>query len=98
MTDAAVTSTPQYDQCLQRLSLLEEALMTKDPEMKKHLAEIHKLLISFEELSHLLTNDEIAKIMAAQQIVTDTVLIGSTSGSKKASATKKSTGLSLGDL
>ena len=49
------------------LSLLEEALLSGDPRMKDHLKESHRLLISHDELAHLLTIEEISKLMAASQ-------------------------------
>jgi hypothetical protein len=82
-------SNPVHAACLQRLADLEAALQAKDPMMKNHLLEIHKQLISYEELVHLLKDEQIGIIMAAQQVHTNTVLIGSTStasGKKKAAA------------
>jgi hypothetical protein len=84
---------------MQRLGYLEECLIAQDPKMKDHLREIHKLMISHEELVHLLPDSEIAKIMTGQQIITNTTLVAATTGTgKKATSTKKATGLSLGDL
>ena len=97
--ETATPKSPQHELLLQKLSLLEEALTTSDPRMKDHLKESHRLLISHEELVHLLSNEEIGRLMAAQQKHTDTVLVGSmTTKSGKTSAAKKATGLSMGDL
>lgn len=93
------TNFPQHDQIKQRLGYLEEALLAQDPRMKDHLKEIHKLMITHEELVHLLTDEEIAKIMSAQQVVTNTTLVAATTGSKaKSTANKKLANLSLGDF
>jgi hypothetical protein len=91
--------SPQRDKIMQQLSYLQEALEANDPMIKRHLGEIHKLMIQHEELVHLLSDDEIAKIMGAQQIVTNTTLVAATTGKTgKATATKKAAQLSLGDL
>lgn len=82
-------SNPVHAECLQRLANLEAALLAKDPSMKQHLLEMHKQLIGYEELVHLLSDEQIGIIMSAQQIHTNTILTGSTStasGKKKAAA------------
>lgn len=91
--------TPQQVTILQKLSLVEEALLTQDPRMRDHLKEIHKLLIGYEELTHLLTDEQIAVIMGAQQIQTNTSLIAATTGKKAATGVaKKAAKLGMGDL
>ena len=97
--EAVTPKSPQHELLLQKLSLLEEALLSGDARMKDHLKESHRLLISHDELAHLLTIEEISKLMAAQQKHTDTILVGSTTGkSGKTTAAKKATGLGMGDL
>jgi hypothetical protein len=102
MTEETTTNTertPQQDQIQQRLSYLEQALLEQDPRMKDHLKEIHRLLITHEELVHLLSEEEIGKIMQGQQIITDTTLVAAVSAPKaRAAAVKKAGQLSLGDL
>lgn len=94
-----VETSPQQDQIMQRLSFLEQALADQDPRMKDHLKEIHKLLITHEELVHLLKEEEIAKIMQGQQIITNTTLVAAVSAPKaRASAAKKASQLTLGEL
>jgi hypothetical protein len=98
-TESVEARTPQHELLLQKLSLVEEALQTGDPRMKDHLKESHRLLISHEELAHLLSIEEVAKLMAGQQKHVNTVLVGSMTGkSGKTTAAKKATGLGLGDL
>ena len=93
------TDSPQHVLLLQKLAALEEALLASDPSMPQHLGEIHRLLISHEELVHLLKDEEIGKIMSAQQKHTDTVLLGSIKESSgKAAANKKAAKISIEDL
>ena len=99
--DGAVQSTqsPQQVAIMQRLGFLQDALLSQDPQLKGHLAEIHKLLITNEELVHLLSDEDIAKVMGAQQLVTNTTLIAATTGKKATtSVLKKVSQLTLGDL
>lgn len=98
-TEEAYIGTPQYQALQQRLGFLEESLTTQDPLMKGHLKEIHKMLVQHEELVHLLSEDEIAKIMQGQQVITNTVLVAAvTAKSAKAGNARKAAQLSLGDL
>jgi hypothetical protein len=95
----AVPQSPQMQDLLLRLNALESAMLEQDPRMKDHLKEIHKNLIQYEELVHLLDEEQIGKIMQAQQLITNTTLVSSmTTKSGKAAAAKKSAGLTLGDL
>lgn len=88
-------SNPVHANFLQRLSDLEAALLIRDPLMRTHLGEIHKAMINYEEIPSLLTVDEISKIMAAQQVQTNTVLVASIS---KAAASKKAPKVTLDDI
>lgn len=98
-TESTQPITPQQEQIQQRLAYLEQALLENDPRMKDHLKEIHKLLTGFEELVHLLKDEDIAKIMQGQQIITNTVLVAAVSAkSARASNTKKAAQISMGDL
>lgn len=98
-SDVTVPMSPQQEQILQRLSFLEQALNDQDPRMKDHLKEIHKLLITHEELVHVLSEEEIGKIMQGQQIITNTTLVAAVSAPKaRASAAKKASQLTLGEL
>ena len=91
--------TPQQDQINQRLHLLEQALTAQDPQMRDHLKEIHRLLITHEELVHLLSEEDIGKLMQGQQIITDTTLVAAVSAPKaRASAAKKAAQLTISDL
>jgi len=95
----AAVQTPQQIQILQRLEYLEQALLAKDPAMKQHLAEIHKLLITYEELVSLLSEEEIGKLMAAQQLHTNVSLVAAVTGKGgKTSASKKAAGIGMDDI
>lgn len=79
------TNAVHFDM-MTRLAQLEEALLARDPLMKVHLGAIHKLWTQNEELVHLLSDEEIGKIVAAQQAHTQTSLISELTA--KAGATK----------
>lgn len=69
-TGPEITITPEHPklkELLPKLDALEKALLANDPKMPGHLKEIHKYLIQFEELAHLLSETDIAKILDAQQ-------------------------------
>ncbi len=91
------SSNPQHQQAIARIAQLQEALLAKDPMMKMHLLEIHKQLISYEELAHLLTEEEIGTIMAAQQLHTNTILVATIVKPGKAKAERVAK-LGLSDL
>lgn len=94
-----VAGNPAHQLCLQNLAALEQSLLARDPMMKSHLLEIHKQLIGYEELVHLLSDEQIGIIMAAQQLHTNTVLVGSaTTKTGKAKAVAASAKLRLEDL
>jgi hypothetical protein len=70
-----------------KLAALEKSLLAADPKMPQHLREIHTYLTQFEELAHLLTEDQIAIILDAQQrkvgiILAEETKKGKTGGSK----------------
>jgi hypothetical protein len=51
----------------EKIKHLQNLLLADDPKMPGHLRAIHGELIQYEELSHLLNEDEIAIILDAQQ-------------------------------
>lgn len=81
-------SSPVHLTVNNRLLELEQAMANKDPMMKVHLAEIHKHLIQYEEITHLLSDDDIAKMMTAQQIQTNTTLVREVKPTSKATKEK----------
>ncbi len=102
MTETETAKQPQtaeHSQLLARLEGLEAALVANDPQIRGHMAEIHRLLTTYEELVHLLSDEEIGKIMAAQQKLTNTSLVAAIASKKTSTATsKKAAGIGLGDL
>ena len=74
---------------LGQLTSLENALKTNDPKMPEHLKNIHKTLIQYEELSHLLSEEQIAVIVEGNQRKLGILLAAETT------ATKGSKGKSL---
>lgn len=86
--------TDQLSLLLPKIAALEQALVDKDPKMPEHLRSIHKALIQYEELSHLLTEEQLGTIIAAQSQKLGVVLAEETKASKgksSAAALKKIT-------
>jgi hypothetical protein len=92
------TDHPKLAELLPKLKQVEDALLAADPKLPNHLKEIHKYLIQFEELAHLLSEEQISVIMDAQQKVTGIRLAQETAkGTGKASA-KSLKGVTADDL
>ncbi len=99
-----IAATPRLDannpihfDLMTRMSQLEEALLARDPMMKMHLGAIHKQLIGYDELVHLLTDEEIGAIVRAQQAHVGVVLaaeIKTPSGKAKLAARTAKLGMS----
>lgn len=70
-----------------KLTALETALVAADPLMPGHLKAIHKQLIQFPELIHLLKPEDIGGMMAAQKKYTGVRLVSEKVA--KASAKRK---------
>lgn len=73
---------------------LETSLLEKDPMMPQHLRNTHSLLITYPESTHLLEDDEIARIIDAAEIHTKTEIVKATV--KKGTGTRKK--IDVGDL
>lgn len=80
-----------------RLIELQVALEQRDPNIKNHLAEIHKHMIQYEEIVHLLSEEQIAIVMKGQQQHTNTTLVQDVV-KKKTSTSKKAATLGMADL
>ena len=76
------TEHPQLAVLIGKLTSLEQMLVDNDPKMPVHLREIHKSLIQFEELSHLLSEEQIAVIIEAQSKKVGVVLQAETTKKK----------------
>lgn len=83
---------PKLKELLPKLDALEQALVDNDPKMPVHLKEIHKYLIQFEELSHLLKEEQIAVILEAQQRKLGVVLAEETKTKKPSGKIKGGVG------
>lgn len=79
-----------------KLSQLEASLLANDPKMPTHLREVHAYLIQFEELSHLLKEEQIAVILDGQQRKVGIILAEETTKAKK--TTKIKGGIGADDL
>lgn len=98
-------STPENDPLFHikndlftKIDGLEEKLLKQDPMLPGHLKAIHQSLIKYEELAHLLSDDQIRKLIKAQKQHTGTVLVKATASKKTASITKQARGISASDL
>lgn len=91
-------SNPVHAGFLQRLHDLETSLLQRDPMMRTHLAAIHKTMIEHEEITNLLTVPEIAKIMAAQQVHTNIILVRDVAKASKTAANKRAAQIQLDDI
>lgn len=89
---------PKLAELLPKLAALEASLLANDPKMPGHLKEIHKYLIQFEELAHLLTEEQIALIMDGQQKQTGIRLAAETSSGKGSASAKSLKGIKADDL
>lgn len=67
---------------LDRIDKIAASLTTQDPMLPVHLANIHRQLIQFEELVHLLSDDDIRKLMSGQKKQVGTELVKETIKSK----------------
>lgn len=93
--------TPKHPKLLElepKLAALEAALLAADPKMPTHLREIHSYLIQFEELAHLLTEDQIAIILDAQQRKVGIILAEETKKGRGPNAKGKKETVTADDL
>lgn len=85
------TEHPKLKELLPKIDALGAALVANDPKMPTHLKEIHTYLIQFEELAHLLSEEQIAVILSAQQKKLGIILADETKNNKgNSSKSKKS--------
>ena len=59
----------------ERCAKIQAALLEKDPMLPQHLAVIHRTLLQYEELVHLLSDDDIKAIIAGQRKHTNVELV-----------------------
>lgn len=73
---------------------LETKLLALDPEMRNHLRESHRLLISYPETVHLLSDEGVARLIQASQTHMKVEIVRETAKGKGPSKKK----VSLDDL
>lgn len=73
---------PQMAGVLEKIENLRLSLATADPKMPEHLKAIHRTLIQYEELSHLLTEDQIAVVLDGAQRKLGVILAAETTATK----------------
>jgi hypothetical protein len=95
-TSTIVPEHPQLKELLPKMQKLEAALLANDPQMANYLKDIHKHLIQYEELAHLLSEDQIAVILEGQQKKIGVILAAETTKSKQ--STKIKGGITADDL
>lgn len=72
-----------------RIDAIESELLKKDPQLPTHLAAIHKTLIQYEELAHLLSDDQIKILFKGQMKHMAVELIKEGAGKKTSASTNK---------
>jgi len=60
---------------LGRIQQIEEGLLTRDPMMPTHLAAVHKTLIQYEELVHMLPDEAVKSLIAGQKKHVNVMLV-----------------------
>jgi len=73
---------PQIPALLEKINALQQSLLANDPKMPDHLKAIHRTLIQYEELSHLLSEEQIATILEGAQKKLGIILAAETSATK----------------
>jgi hypothetical protein len=81
-----------------RIQQIGDKLKEQDPLLPVHLSAIHSTLIQYEELVHLLSDEQIATLVAGQIKHTGTTLVKEVSGGSKASVSKRIPKTSVDDL
>jgi hypothetical protein len=78
-----------------KLGSLQDALLKEDPLMPNHLREIHRLLITYPESTHLLDDSEIAQLIVSAEKFTLTRIV---SDSAKGKSSGKKAKIDASDL
>ena len=86
------------DQTFQKIHDIEDMLLKRDPMMPMHLANIHKTLIQYEELAHLLSDEQIHQLIKGQTQVTGIEIVKATTSKSKSSITRQARSISADDL
>lgn len=82
----------------QKIADIEAMLTKNDPMLPGHLAAIHRNLTRYEELNHLLSDDQIRELIRGQSQVTGTVITQAVAKSTKSANTRMAKGITADDL
>jgi len=91
-------ANPIRDGVWQKISELKSHLERNDPKIAGHLKEIHANLSKYEELVHLLSDEQIREIIVAQKSVTGTMLVQKVQKASPATLTKQAKMIKAEDL
>lgn len=78
-----------YSRLAMSLAEMEKSLLTFDPDMKTHLQESHRLIVTYPETVHLLDDDEIHKLIEAAERLSKTQIVKDTASKSTAGQKKK---------
>ena len=81
-----------------RIALMAETMLQADPMLPVHLSAIHGALIQYEELIHLLSDEEISQLIAGQSKHVGVMLTTEITKSSKATISKRIPKTSVDDL
>lgn len=81
-----------------RIQQIAEKLTQQDPLLPVHLSAIHGALIQYEELVHLLSDDDIKKLVAGQVRHTGVQLTSEVTKASKATVSKRIPKTTVDDL
>jgi hypothetical protein len=99
MAEALSTEdNPIVNAVFQKISDLQTLMLKNDPQLPGHLKAIHGTLSQYEEIVHLLSEDQIRQMIQAQKQATGTMLIQKVATSSKQSLTKQARGITADDL
>lgn len=79
---------PALEEISIKIQKLQDLLLASDPKMPEHLRAIHRTLVQYEELSHLLSEDQIAIILEGAQKKLGMILADETRNSKSKTSSK----------
>lgn len=96
--DASKLPADVYSRLNSVLADLEATLLAKDAMMPQHLRNIHSLIISYPESTHLLKDEEIALIIGAAQEHTKVQIVSDAAKKATAPRAKSLKNVSVGDL
>ena len=81
-----------------RIEAMAASLVAHDPMLPVHLGAIHGALIQYEELVHLLSDEEIKKLVAGQMKHTGVMLVEEVTRTPKARVSTRIPKTSVDDL